>query len=163
MWPKPKLVRDIQAFLGFGNFYWQFIYGFSCIATSLISMLKTPKNTWSASKSKKTKGKTDGNSMDNNIVVSDSGVIIQISPIKRNNLAKIIKSKILIKSKNRDFPPNSKNIKVRLGFLILKARLAFIQVRQIFVEALILYHFNPKCHIRVETNKSQSAISGILS
>ena len=24
-WPKPKSVRDIQVFLGFANFYWQFI------------------------------------------------------------------------------------------------------------------------------------------
>ena len=24
-WPEPKSVRDIQVFLGFANFYWQFI------------------------------------------------------------------------------------------------------------------------------------------
>ncbi len=24
-WPEPQLVRDIQVFLGFANFYWQFI------------------------------------------------------------------------------------------------------------------------------------------
>ena len=24
-WPEPKLVRDIQVFLNFANFYWQFI------------------------------------------------------------------------------------------------------------------------------------------
>ena len=40
-WPKPKLVQDIQIFLGFANFYQQFIQGFSKIAVVLTSMLKT--------------------------------------------------------------------------------------------------------------------------
>ena len=40
-WPKFKLVRNIQAFLDFANFYWQFIQGFNKIAAQLISMLKT--------------------------------------------------------------------------------------------------------------------------
>ena len=40
-WPEPKSVGDIQVFLGFANFYWRFIRGFSKIAASLTSMLKT--------------------------------------------------------------------------------------------------------------------------
>ena len=40
-WPEPKSVRDIQVFLGFANFYQQFIQGFSKIAALLTSMLKT--------------------------------------------------------------------------------------------------------------------------
>ena len=40
-WPKPKSVRDIQVFLGFVNFYWQFIQGLNKIAVPLMSMLKT--------------------------------------------------------------------------------------------------------------------------
>ena len=40
-WPKPKSVQDIQVFLPFANFYWQFIQGFSRIAASLTSILKT--------------------------------------------------------------------------------------------------------------------------
>ena len=40
-WPEPKSVRDIQVFLGFANFYRQFIQGFSKIAASLTSILKT--------------------------------------------------------------------------------------------------------------------------
>ena len=40
-WPEPKSVRDIQVFLGFANFYQQFIQGFSRIVTPLTSMLKT--------------------------------------------------------------------------------------------------------------------------
>ena len=40
-WPEPKSVRDIQVFIGFANFYRQFIRGFSKIAVPLILMLKT--------------------------------------------------------------------------------------------------------------------------
>ena len=44
-WPKPKLIRDIQVFLGNVNFYQRFIQGFSRIAAPLISMLKTTAGT----------------------------------------------------------------------------------------------------------------------
>ena len=40
-WPKPKLIRDIQVFLGFANFYQGFIHSFSKIAGSFTSMLRT--------------------------------------------------------------------------------------------------------------------------
>ncbi len=40
-WPKSQSVCDIQVVLGFANFYWQFIYGFSRLAAPLILMLKT--------------------------------------------------------------------------------------------------------------------------
>ena len=40
-WPESKSVQDIQVFIGFANFYWRFIQGFSKIASSLISILKT--------------------------------------------------------------------------------------------------------------------------
>ncbi len=40
-WPEPKLVRDIQVFLGFANFYYRFFQGFSKIAGPLPSMLRT--------------------------------------------------------------------------------------------------------------------------
>ena len=40
-WPELKLVRDIQVFIGFTNFYQRFIQGFSKIAAPLTLMLKT--------------------------------------------------------------------------------------------------------------------------
>lgn len=43
-WPEPKSVRDIQVFLGFANFYRQFIQGCSKIAGPLTSMLRTSPN-----------------------------------------------------------------------------------------------------------------------
>ena len=39
-WSKLKSIQDIQVFLGFANFYWQFIQGFSKIVTLLTSVLK---------------------------------------------------------------------------------------------------------------------------
>ena len=53
-WPEPKLIRDIQVFLGFANFYWRFIQGFSCIVIPLTSMLKTTGSTGSAANPEKT-------------------------------------------------------------------------------------------------------------
>ena len=40
-WPKPKSICNIQIFLGFFNFYWQFIQSFCKKTGLLISMLKT--------------------------------------------------------------------------------------------------------------------------
>ncbi len=40
-WLELQSIRDIQVFLGFANFYQQFIQGFSRLTVSLTSMLKT--------------------------------------------------------------------------------------------------------------------------
>ena len=40
-WPKPQSVYDIQVFLGFTNFYQQFIWRFNRLTAPLTSMLKT--------------------------------------------------------------------------------------------------------------------------
>ena len=39
-WPEPTSVKDIQVFIGFANFYWRFIRGFSGIAAPFTSVLK---------------------------------------------------------------------------------------------------------------------------
>ena len=52
-WPEPKLVRDIQVFLGFANFYQQFIQRFSYIALLLALILKTSKSTESTTRPEK--------------------------------------------------------------------------------------------------------------
>ena len=43
-WPESKSVWDIQVFIGFANFYWWYIQGFSRIAAPLSSMLKTTRS-----------------------------------------------------------------------------------------------------------------------
>lgn len=44
----------------------------------------------------------------------DHKIINQESPIKEKNMAKIVKSQILIRLKHHDFSLNSKNIDIRL-------------------------------------------------
>jgi hypothetical protein len=47
-WPAPKKVKEVQSFIGFGNFYCCFIKGFSHLAHSLYDLLKKDKKfVWS--------------------------------------------------------------------------------------------------------------------
>ena len=39
-WPEPKKIRDVQAFLGFANFYRRFVAGFSALAQPLTKLLR---------------------------------------------------------------------------------------------------------------------------
>ena len=66
---------------------------------------------------------------------------------------KLFKSKNLSRSKKM----------IGSDFLTPRAKLAFTKLRQAFVKALILYHFDPKCHIRIETYILNYAIGGVLS
>ena len=111
-------------------------------------MLKTIESTRSAANPEETKSKDGGNSMISNSILGDGEAT---NPIKRKNQAKTTKSKNLVKSKNHDFP-KSRTEELGTGFLTLKTRLVFIQLKQAFVEALILYHFNPESHIWIETD-----------
>ena len=105
-------------------------------------MLKTIKSIGSVTEPKKTKVGINSNNM-----VDSNKITNQINFTKGKNQAKITKSKILVKSKNYDFPLNFRNMEVRPGFFIFKARLAFTKLKQIFIEALILHYFDSKCHI----------------
>ena len=61
---------------------------------------------------------------------------------------------------------NSSKSKKAIGpsdFLTLGAKLAFTELRQAFLKALILHHFDLEHHIRIETNASGYAIIGVLS
>ena len=62
------------------------------------------------------------------------------------------------KSKN-----SSKSKEAESGFLTSGARKAFTELRQAFVKAPILHHFDLKRHIQVETDASGYAIGGVLS
>ena len=66
---------------------------------------------------------------------------------------KLFKSKNLSKSKKT----------IRSDFFTPGAKLAFTEVRQVFVKAPILHHINPEHYIRIETNVSGYAIGGFLS
>ena len=59
---------------------------------------------------------------------------------------------------------NKKSPKFKnLAFLTADAKQAFIQLRQAFTKVLILSHFDPERHIRIETDAFSYAIDGILS
>ena len=98
-------------------------------------MLKTTGSTGSAANYKETEGEVGGDSVVGNSIISDGEAT---NPTKGKNQAKTTKSIILVKSKNHDFPPNSRNRKAGTGFLTPEARLAFTQLRQMFVKAPIL-------------------------
>ena len=72
-------------------------------------------------------------------------------------------------SKSKKSKNTKSGIQTRIGamgeptFLTPDAREAFNQLRQAFTKALILRHFDPECHIRIETNPSSYAIGGVLS
>ena len=53
--------------------------------------------------------------------------------------------------------------KVRSDFFIPRARLVITKLRQTFVKALILYHFDSERYIGIETNASGYAIGGVFS
>ena len=77
---------------------------------------------------------------------------------KSRNLAK--SGKKLSKSENLT---NFNTTEVGPKFLTSDARTAFNRLRLAFTEAPILRHFDPECHIRIETDASGYAIGGVLS
>jgi hypothetical protein len=42
-WPAPKTVKEVQSFIGFGNFYRHFVKGFSHLTDPLHDLLKKDK------------------------------------------------------------------------------------------------------------------------
>ena len=77
---------------------------------------------------------------------------------KSQNLAKL--GKKLSKSGNST---NFDAMEDGPKFLTPDARTAFNRLRLAFTEAPILWHFDPECHIRIETDASGYAIGGVLS
>ena len=48
------------------------------------------------------------------------------------------------------------------NYLIVKARLAFIKVRKVFIKPIIFKYFNPKCYIRIKIDTLSFVIKSIL-
>ena len=142
-------------FLRFGNFYKRFIQGFSWIAAPLTSWLKTaePKKggvgVGGDSKAERSGSKIDGNGMDD---VEFHGGEIEDDEVGKKG-RKMSKSKNLFKSEKT----------VVSDFLTPEAKLAFTKLRQAFLKAPILHHFDLERHIRIETDVSGYAIGGVLS
>ena len=87
-----------------------------------------------------------------NIKVVRVKIEVKIAKFKSKNLIKpfLAKSQLFAKS-------------FRSDFLIPKARLAFTKLKQAFIKALILYHFDWKYYICIKTDISKYVIGKVLS
>ena len=148
-WPEPTSVRDIQVFIGFANFYRRFIQGFSKIATLLISIFKITRSS---------------HDLASKVFRANSNKVIRGDGGRANKTGK--NSSKFKKSKNKKF---GNLIYTNIGateeptFLNPGARDAFNFLRQAFTKALILRHFDPECHIRIETDVSGYVISRVFT
>ncbi len=149
-WPEPQSVRDIQVFLGFANFYRRFIKNFCRIAALLTSILRTT-NKLTRDETKSTQAIETKENQDATAGVSSAG-----SGGSINNLLTIVK---LAKSKK----PNFAKVNFGMDFLTSGAKKAFIHLRKAFTEALILRHFDQKCHIQIKIDALGYAVGGVLS
>ena len=162
-WLEPQLVWDIQVFLGFANFYCWFIQGFSRIAASLTSMLKTSGSTKPLLRPGEgvvgvdgdSRARRDAKKLDRSKLGGDKvdGDEIEVDEIEKK-VQKTTKSKNLSKSKKTVGPSD---------FFTSGAKLAFTELRQAFLKILIFHYFDPECYIRIETDPSGYAIDRVLS
>ena len=141
-WPEPKSVWDIQVFIGFANFYWRFIQGFSRIAVLLTLMLKM----------------TGSLDLAPRLGVNDDEVVGGGGKADDRNLSKSKKSKNAKSGKQTRIGATGEST-----FLTPGTRKAFNQLGQVFTKASILQHFDLECHIWIETNASGYAIGGVLN
>ena len=174
-WPEPKSVRDIQVFLGFANFYRRFIQGFSKIAAPLTSMLKTTnepapsRNDGSRSASSRNNDSrpASGRNEDDGEVDRFGGGVEHAKKSGKSKGQKTSKSRKSTKSgKNSSKSGNSPNFGATESgpsFLTSEARSAFNRLWLAFTKAPILRHFDPECHIWIETDALGYAIGGMLS
>ena len=158
-WPEPQLVQDIPIFLGFTNFYKQLIHGFNRITALLILMLKTSESVESLTQPGKGRVRVgnDNRARYGNIKLDGSG-------ISHNEVDHKVDDEVRKKGRNpTKSKSSSKSKKTESGFLTYGARMAFIKLRQVFINAPILQHFNPEGHIWIEIDVSGYAIGGVLN
>ena len=142
-WPKLTLVKDIQVFIGFANFYQCFIQGFCRIAVLLISQLKATGLSYLVPKAFK----------------ADNNEVVRIGDRANRTVVNSSKNE---KSRNSTCVPNIGAIE-ESNFLTPNAKKAFNHLRVAFIKAPILRHFNLGSHIQIKTNTSGYAIGGVLS
>ena len=153
-------------FLGFANFYCQFIQGFSRIVASLTLILKISESTESTtqpekgvigisddSRARRNRNKLDGSELDRSEINN--------SEFDGGKVDDEIGKKGQKKSKSKKLSKSKKTL--RSDFLTLGAKLVFTKLRQEFFKAPILHHFDLERYIRVETDASSYAISKIFS
>ena len=109
-------------------------------------------------------GRNDGNG---EVDEFGGGGVKHAKKSRKSKVQKTSKSRKLAKSgKNSSKSGNSPNFSATEAgpsFLTPEARSAFNRLRLAFTEAPILRHFDPECHIRIETDALGYAIGGVLS
>ena len=119
-WSEPQLVRDIQVFLGFANFYWQFIQGLSRIDASLTSMLKTSEGTESKTRPGEGGVGVGGSGAGRSRSKLDNGRKIDCDEVDGDEVGdNKVRTKVQKLSKSK---------KTKSGFLIPRARKAFTEL-----------------------------------
>ena len=131
-WLKLTLIKDIQVFIDFANFYQRFIQGFSKIIILLISRLKTIR---SSKKLALKVFKTDNNKFVYVGCSRTNETVINLSNQLKND-----------KSRNLTYMPNIE-ITRKTIFLTLNTKKIFNNLRLAFIKALILQHFDSKSFI----------------
>ena len=108
------------------------------------------------SRARRNASKLDGSKLDGDEV---DGGEVEVDEVGK-------KVQKMTKSKNSTNSKNSSKSKKTVGlsdFLTFGARLMFTELRQAFLKAPILHHFDPERHIQIETDVSGYAIGGVLS
>ena len=147
-------MRDIQISLGFANFYWRFIQGFSQVAAPLTLILKISSTI--LAKLKKDVVEIDGGSR----------ARCNRSELDRSKIdsGKVDDKEVGDDEIRKNFQKSSKSQKtVGSNFFTSRTRLVFTKLRQVFVKALIIYYFDLKRHIQIETDISSYAMGEVLS
>lgn len=96
--------------------------------------------------------------------IKNLSTVIKLAKFKKSHLAESKKS-ILAKYKNSDLL-KAYFIKAnffKIDFLTSETKKVFIHLQKAFIETLILFYFNSKYYIYIETNASEYAIIGVLS
>ena len=161
-WSKPQSIRDIQMFLGFANFYRQFIQRFSWTAALFTLILKTSRSIKSTTRPGESvvgvdidsRAGCDGSKLDGSEIDDGEAGGGEVDDKVRKKGQKTSKSKKL---------SNSKKTVGSLDIFTPRAKLAFNALRQAFFKAPILHHFDLKCHIRIEMYISGYTINEVLS
>lgn len=138
-WPEPENPREILMFTGFANFYRRFIEGYSRITLPLTELTREEKRGETAVQPKKKGTPRAGRN----------------KQPRRNPSPNKIEKKEVKKRHNAFLDKKFK--------LPEKAKEAFNKLKEAFTEAPLLRHFDPRLRIRVETDASGYAISGIIS
>lgn len=104
-------------------------------------------------------------------IATDLVFIIKDSNFDRVDNSKLNEAKVgtrLAKSKSHDKSKGQNLVKALVqnsgsGFLISRAIKIFTELRQVFIKTPIFYHFNPNCHIQIETQVSSYTVNRVFS